>query len=573
MTVTTRAWTFIAVMVMVGGAILRFAGATSLELWSDEARWCEHLLTGTGTWFRPAGYMWVTRQILDVAGITEPALRSLSTVAGIALLPVAYLVLRAVVRHHGVAVMALWVLAIHPVAVAMSKEFKPYIVETLLHAALVLLALKAVTSEQRRTWLAALCVTSVVAPFFAWTVVFAYPGIYLVVGLAECRARRFGHLAALATGCVATLAVLVGIFFARLATKTPATEAWGKKYDVFYVGEGPVGFIPWFVEKTADLAAFPARLHMTWSPWVEWGVRVVGVVLLLAGAVSLLREQRHRLVALLIMPWGVMVAFNAVGAWPYGLFRTNTFMLFYTLILVGIGLDAMVVFVARRAPLKTSAVVVAIAVFLLTFPFEPGAFAHKGKGTLTSESSVRASLERIYAAEEGRPVGAALDDERFFELVVVANEARRAQQDVVNIEDLPADAGITRPLLVLDGHACTSMRHYRDRNVDTHLTLEDWIPGHFVTVCGTHNKAGWIQALKTLPGRDFWLVAGKTGWPKVTRHTLAPLCEINVDEFYPPSTHLLHCRRRPDLEATAGASAGATAGDDDREGDGDRVQP
>jgi hypothetical protein len=386
-------------------------------------------------------------------------------------------------------------------------------------------------------------------------------------GLAEWRARRFHHLAALAVGCLATLAVLVGIFLARLASKKPATEYWGRKYDVFYVGDDPLGAVGWFLQKTAEMASFPARLQMPWASWLEWCVFVVGIALVAVGVASIVRERRWHLAALLLAPWGVMVVFNVVGAWPYGLFRTNTFMLLYMLLLLAVGLDAVVTFVAARARLRPVALVLGGVLAVLTLPFEARALAHKGPGTLTSESSVRAALERIYEVEEGRPFTVPVDDERLFERIVAADAARKAQSDVVTRDELDDDAGLAQPLLVLDGHACTSARYYRDFDDETRGVFEDWLPGHFVTMCTSYKKSAWLEALRSLRGRDFWLIAGKTGWAKATRETLAPLCDLDVDVTIPPSTHLLHCRHRSDLEPIGGTGDAPDDADDDDDDD------
>lgn len=569
MDVTTRRFTLLAVLIGLVGVAARMAGVLSLELWSDEARWCEHLLTGTGTWFRPAGYMWLTRQILDVAGVSEPALRSLSTVAGIALLPALFFVARRLVASPAAVVTMLWIVAIHPIAIAMSKEFKPYIVEALVHAVLIGLALAAHEQPHRRRWAVLLVATSTLAPFFAWTIVFAYPAVYAVLGLQALREKRWRDLSVLIVGCMTTLAVLVGIFLARLASKKPATEYWGKKYDVFYVGDGPLGYVAWFLRKTADVASFPGRLFMPWSAWVEWLVHAAVVVVVVAGITSLVVRRRVHVVALLLAPWGVMLVFNAVGAWPYGLFRTNTFMLVYTLLLFAIGLEAIALAVKDHARLRPIASVVALLGCVLTLPFEARLFAHKGPGTLTSESSARAALERIFEAEEGQRMSEPLDDDRFLTLVLQADEARKSQTDVIRLDDLRADAGTTRPLLVLDGHACTSMRYYRDFDADSRPALEEWLPGHFVTLCTPYSRRGYLETLNALSGRDFWLVTGKTGWSAITKKTLAPMCTFEVDASIPPSTHVVRCRHKPSTKVTPRAQTGndgggaADADDDD----------
>jgi hypothetical protein len=568
MDMSPRRVAVVAVCIGIVGVVLRLVGVSTLELWSDEARWCDHLLSGTGTWFRPAGYMWLTRQILNVVGVSEAALRSLSLMAGIVLLPVFFVVARRAVTRPVIALLAMWLLAIHPVAVAMSKEFKPYIVEALVHAVLIGLTLAALEQPQRRRWLIFVVLTSTLAPFFAWTIVFAYPAVYAVLGLGALRERRWRDVSILVLGCVMTLAVLVGIFLARLASKKPATEYWGKKYDVFYVGDSLLGYLAWFLRKTAEVASFPGRVLTPWPAWVEWLIQGVVVIVVAVGVMGIVRKRRATLAALLLGPWGVMLVFNTVGAWPYGVFRTNTFLLVYTILLFAVGVDAMTDSLAARARLRPLAVVVALAWMGLTVPYRLEDLTGKGPGTLTSESSVRAALERVFEAEEGRPVSEPLDDERFYELVVAADAARKAQTDVVRISDLPDDAGVRRPLLVLDGHACTSMRYYRDRDVGGRRAFEEWLPGHFVTLCTPYARRPYAQTLKALRGRDFWLVTGKTGFPAITRKVLSEMCLLDGESTLPPSTHVIRCRsttRAPTSRLQTGIEVVDEAEDDEDE--------
>jgi hypothetical protein len=537
-----------AAAVLLVGVVLRLLGMFSLELWSDEARWCEHLLIGTGTWFRPVGYMWLTKQILALE-INEPLLRSLSTVAGIAQLPLVYVALRHLVKRPVVAVVGTWLLAIHPVAVAMSKEFKPYAVEAMLHSALVVFALLYLRSKSAR-WLAALLITALVAPFLAWTVVFAYPGVFLVVGVGALRDKRLAHLGATAVACVGTLGILIAMFFARLAAKKPATQYWGDKYDVFYVDDqGVWGQVRWFFEKTAELAAFPAQLQMPWASWFVQVVQGTCVALCALGAVALVVRKDVRAIALLLMPWLPMLAFNAAGAWPYGMFRTNTFMLFYTGVLVTLGVDFLVELARRlpRAP-RMAALALAVAGLVVTFPFDLGAFKHKGKGTLTSESSVFAALQRVYEVETGQRFDAPLDADTH------AAWAARADEVNAGVRALPLAsvfddeaAGFTQPLLVMDGHACTSMRYYRDFHSDSAERLGDWLPSHFRVLCGSYGWRGWKQTLHDLRGRAFWIISAKTNWPEYTRSKLAKFCKVTVDEVIPPSTHIYRCEPLPDV--------------------------
>lgn len=560
---TSPALTVVAAAVLLFGVALRLLGMFSLELWSDEARWCEHLLTGTGTWFRPIGYMWVTKQLLLAFDVNEPLLRSLSTFSGIVQLPLVYVALRLITRRASIAVVGTWLVAIHPVAVAMSKEFKPYAVEAMLHSAVVAFALLYLGHQQQHkkqnaVWLVALLVTCVVAPFFAWTIVFAYPGVFVVVGWAALRDKRWAHLGATAVACVTTLGVLIAMFLARLATKKPATEYWGNKYDVFYVDdEGVLGQVSWFFEKTAELAAFPGYLELPWPPWLIATVKVASVVLCALGVVALIVRKDWRVVGLLLLPWLPMLLFNAKGAWPYGLFRTNTFMLFYTGMLVAIGIDFVVELVGRlplRARARAGVAAVGALALVLTFPFELGAFAHKGAGTLTSEASVLAGLRRVYEVETGMSFDAAIDDETFFERWLRADAVRTSTDPRANVGSarevlLDDSIGITSPLLVLDGHACTTMRYYRDYDSASSAVLEDWLPSHFTTLCGGYGWRGWMRTIASLRGRSFWLIASKTGWASFTREKAGAICEeALVDEIIPPSTHVYRCQARTDVD-------------------------
>ena len=127
---TSRTLWAAAAVVVVFGVVLRLMGFFDLQLWLDEASWCKRLVDGHYGWIRPVGYMWITRQLVLFHN-TEPMLRSLSYVAGIAQLPLLYLLVRRVVAVPAIAVGATFALAIHPIAVAMTKEFKPYALESM----------------------------------------------------------------------------------------------------------------------------------------------------------------------------------------------------------------------------------------------------------------------------------------------------------------------------------------------------------------------------------------------------------------------------------------------------------
>ncbi len=544
---------------MVFGVVLRLLGFFDLELWADEAGWCARLIEGDYGWIRPIGYMWVTRELLTLQ-VSEPVLRSLSYVAGLAALPITYLVLRRAVQPP-LAVVGTWLLAIHPIAVAMTKEFKPYAMEYALHVALVALALTYLAKGGARR-LGALLVVALVAPLFAWTIIFAYPGVFTVVGLRALRERRRAHVIATAVGCASTLAVCVGLYLARLATKTAASGYWGRKYDVFYVdhGAGLLGYIGWSIEKTADLAAFPLHLQAPGGGTSAAALHVLSMVLCALGVVALLARKRWELAALVVAPWALTFAFNAARVWPYGLFRTNLYLLSYTLVLVVLGIDFLAgVAAARLAPsARRAAAIGAVVALCLTFPFDLEAFAHKRGGTLTAEASVLTALQRIYERETGQRWGSPIDDATARARGEGAAARRRGlgpdgERGIVLDETIGHDV----PLLILDGHACAIMRYYRDYHSASSPVLRDWLPSHFVTKCSAFGNKSWKRLLTEVGGRSFWLVSAKSRLPLDTRTRLAAMCAPQVDEILPEWTLLYQCRAKPSAGAAPGSAPSA----------------
>jgi DNA polymerase-3 subunit delta len=210
---------------------LRLLGLFELELWEDEAEWAIKLLDDDVGLIRPVGYMWLTGRIVAVVH-NEVTVRSLSYIAGMAQLPLAYLALRRILAQPWIAVLGLLLLAIHPVAVAMTKEFKPYALESTLHVLLVLLALE----YQRRAqgWrLAASLVAATVGSLFAWTIIFLYPAVFLIVVERAWRAKERRHLAFTVGAGALTLTVLLAIYLKRISNREPRSSFWGNKYTSY----------------------------------------------------------------------------------------------------------------------------------------------------------------------------------------------------------------------------------------------------------------------------------------------------------------------------------------------------
>ncbi len=505
-------WLLCALAVVLGIA-LRMLGyfEDALQLWLDEASWAVMLAEGTSTFIRPVGYMWLTGVLVNVVN-DEQMLRSLSLVGGLLHVPLALAALRLSTSSRWLALLSAYVVAVHPVAIAMSKEFKPYGLELTFHLLLACFALAYLRTD-RLAFAAGLVVTAVVAPLFAWSAVFAYPAAFAVVGWRALRARRTLDVVVTAGGAAITLAVLAAIWVARVAGEDEKTEHWAVKYDVFYVGDSRAGGIGWLGAKTVDLAAFPADLELALPVPVEAAVlAALGwacVALSAVGAASLLARRRWALAALWITPWIIAIGFNLAGKWPWGVFRTNLFMLAYATALLCHGLGATGALVARlgQRPYRAAAFGLAL-VAILAFPLDLGPFETKPRSTQALASSVRTAMERIQALD-----------------------GPREQQESRTI--------------ALDGHACGIFKYYRDHHAETRRVLGSFFaPPDFTIRCSGVRVEPWRALLQEGPFR--WVISAQPDFVEVTRADVRESCEaaggrVDVDDLLPAGTLLLGC--------------------------------
>src|SRR4029453_15341079 len=89
----------------------------------------------------PPGYLFLVQLTTSLLGISEPALRLPALVAGILMLPLAWLAARRVLPHRA-ALLALALLALSPLLIYYSNEVKPYAFDGMVAALLVYLALR-----------------------------------------------------------------------------------------------------------------------------------------------------------------------------------------------------------------------------------------------------------------------------------------------------------------------------------------------------------------------------------------------------------------------------------------------
>lgn len=344
-----RAIALATVILVVLGLWLRARGFlyNASAFWVDECTWAVMLmeLPLTELLIRPPGFMAVNKLLALVFGPTETALRTLSWVSAIALTLFSPALARRLFRAPAARLLFVAIIALHPAATSFAKEYKPYAVSLTLHLALVWLTLRYVANRGARE-LAWVLGVAFVGGLFAQDLVFAFPGVFLVVGYDALRNRR-RHLPAIgisASVIVGALAAQYVFIWSKLAAEE--SDFWGKKYRVFYTGRGT--YFEWLVERYRGLTSFPGYHMNYWdASWLSadgWsGFQNVAVVIWLilhvTGVAVLLFRKRHYETLLVLLPIGVVWLFNLAGKWPFGLFRANLFLVGYTAAIAGMAFD------------------------------------------------------------------------------------------------------------------------------------------------------------------------------------------------------------------------------------------
>lgn len=335
-----RALGVVTALIVVTGLFLRVRGylfrAQAFSL--DECGWAmlfaEQPLSELA--LRPLGFIFTSQAVAHVFGLTEMPLRALPWLAGMATTVLAVPLSRYLFRSGAARLLFVFILALHPCAIDFSKEFKPYSISLFLHLSLLLLALRylELPTTRRLTWVLA---TALLGGFFAQDLVFAYPGLFVLLGFSALRKDR-RHLLALAGGAGAIVLSLVAQYLLlwRYVT-THDVDDWAAKYSVFYTRDTGQSFAAWALHHYYEMAGFPGFRRALWRPGpldrqaLELLVSVdaaVWAILHLLGVAVLLRRRRTEAV-LLLTPLATLWLFNLLRVWPIGVFRANIFVIGY----------------------------------------------------------------------------------------------------------------------------------------------------------------------------------------------------------------------------------------------------
>jgi len=201
----------------------------------------------------------------------------------------------------------------------------------------------------------------------------AYPGVFLVLGWDVLKRRR-DRVSWVVVGAGAVLLLLVAQYW-FLWRHADADESayFGNKYGVFYEPSSHQTFARWWLDQYVDLTEFPGLRRRYWeAAWISASTypllrSVDGLIWLAVHVVGfgrLLASRRFTPLVLLAMPIVTTSVMNALGHWPFGVFRTNLFMLGYMAAFAGMAVETPRATTSRWLALVPAVVLVALPLVL-----------------------------------------------------------------------------------------------------------------------------------------------------------------------------------------------------------------
>jgi len=471
-------------LVILLGLFLRARGYLFQRhgFWLDEAAWAVLLMKKplVTLLIRPIGFMSLSKLLAVVLGPSEVVLRGISWVAGILVVLLAPALSRRLYRAPMARLLFVAVLALHPAAIDLSKEFKPYSASLCGHLVVLLSVLRYLETQRAKDLLLAL-VAALVANMFAQDLVMAYPGMFLVLGwdtLTRCRGRLPWVLAGAAA---LVLALFAQYWFIWRHIASDEATYWGHKYNVFYVEDSQQSHLAWWFGRYGDLAEFPALRHKYWdAPWVSApGLkRIAGIETVLwwlihaAGLVALFVRRQFREATLLLMPFVTISVMNALGQWPFGPFRANLFLLAYSAAIAGMAFDW-----PLASPFRWSAV--APAVVLVLFPL--------------------CAFDRQWNARKRA-------------LCADADIARVVKALVEQEPEHPREPRQKRTLLFLSGRVCSTYEYYSSVNPRTSQRFHQALRRSFEIRCTRTTESLQAALAESVPAEGHaWLISDGVG--------------------------------------------------------------
>ena len=339
----------LTVLVVVAGLCLRARGYLfdQSAFWLDECVWAMNLTTRDllQNQIRPPGFILVSRWLALAFEPTEGVLRAFPWLASIAATLASPFLARRLYGSSAARLFFVTVVALNACVIDFSKEFKPYSIGFMLHLVLPLLTLRYVETKSPRA-LATVLGVAAIGVFFSQDLVFAYPGVFLVLGIEALQTRR-AHLRFIVLAAAVIIAALLAQYLLMWRHMPKGgSNYWGAKYNVFHTQDHKVSYLSWFFERYREMTGFPGvrRDHMdggTHAEREQFRVfdRWVWLVLHLGGLAVIAWMRRWREALLLVLPIVLICLLNALRIWPMGAFRSDIFVIVHFAAIAAMSFD------------------------------------------------------------------------------------------------------------------------------------------------------------------------------------------------------------------------------------------
>jgi hypothetical protein len=321
--------------------------AANTSLWHDESFVALNVLhipftglLGPLDWHEPSppGFLALEQLMVAVFGSTEPVLRAVPLLAGVAgLIAFAWLAARVCVRERG-AVWAVILCAASAKLVADAALVKHFTLDLLIAVGLIASACRVDAARERRA--ARLLVWGGLGALGLWcsyasAFVFAGTGLVLLRSavMRWSRTERLAYLGGLLLGLVSAIGLLGAIRAQRSET---VVRFWGRAFPDL---DGPVSFALWLARAVIGL------FDHFWQP-------LGGVLLVLAclAASVYWHSDRRALFAMLWLPVGGALIASMLRWWPFGGNQHMVFALPAVFLLAGDGMEIVRRRLAGRHP-------------------------------------------------------------------------------------------------------------------------------------------------------------------------------------------------------------------------------
>ncbi len=336
---------------------------------------------------------------------TELVLRLVSIIPGVLAILAAYLVGRQLFSGRWTALLAAFLVAFAPWTTIFSKELKPYSLGLLVHLSVLYGFLRYWRRPELR-WKVMLATTMLCAVFFSPNIVFAFPGICILMLVQAGESKNRRQFMETLVACAVMLAGTT-IYYAAFLHSPGNTDFFDPLKNYWQDHFCPHGSFPasasWFFQRY--LALYQKIGFAQYAIFKDSGtvLKALYPLMALAGAlIVLVRSRRHffRLFCLLLLPVLVMVPFNLAGLWPFGPLRMNLFLLAYVLFPSLLLLDE----IQRVRPRTTSFLPVGLAVVLLMALQFPVAFSDHAQRRVIVRDSAGALTNLILSTPGQQPV-------------------------------------------------------------------------------------------------------------------------------------------------------------------------